>query len=64
MEIGVIGLGKMGLNLALNLKEHHHKVQGLDVSSTAVSGVNSMEAILFYTIRKSSIRWSQERCIN
>ncbi|RCT64472.1 6-phosphogluconate dehydrogenase (decarboxylating), partial [Enterococcus faecium] len=29
MEIGVIGLGKMGLNLALNLKEHHHKVQGL-----------------------------------
>lgn len=37
MEIGVIGLGKMGLNLALNLKEHHHKVQGLDISSTAVS---------------------------
>ena len=27
MEIGVIGFGKMGLNLALNPKEHHHKVQ-------------------------------------
>ncbi len=24
----------------------------------------TMEAILFYTIRKSSIRWSQEKCIN
>ncbi len=26
MEIGIIGLGKMGYNLALNMKEHNHKV--------------------------------------
>ncbi|AOY77488.1 phosphogluconate dehydrogenase (NAD(+)-dependent, decarboxylating) [Clostridium formicaceticum] len=26
MEIGIIGLGKMGYNLALNIKDHHHRV--------------------------------------
>jgi 6-phosphogluconate dehydrogenase len=26
MEIGVIGLGKMGYNLALNIKDHNHRV--------------------------------------
>ncbi|WP_422124599.1 phosphogluconate dehydrogenase (NAD(+)-dependent, decarboxylating) [Planococcus sp. X10-3] len=30
MEIGLIGLGKMGLNLALNLADHGHKVVGYD----------------------------------
>ncbi|GKW46061.1 MULTISPECIES: phosphogluconate dehydrogenase (NAD(+)-dependent, decarboxylating) [unclassified Planococcus (in: firmicutes)] len=30
MQIGVIGLGKMGLNLALNLVDHGHKVIGYD----------------------------------
>ena len=30
MQIGVIGLGKMGLNLALNLKDHGHEVVGYD----------------------------------
>lgn len=26
MEIAVVGLGKMGYNLALNMKDHHHRV--------------------------------------
>lgn len=26
MQIGLLGLGRMGLNLALNMKEHNHKV--------------------------------------
>lgn len=30
MEIGLIGLGKMGLNLALNLEDHGHQVVGYD----------------------------------
>ncbi|RNF39875.1 phosphogluconate dehydrogenase (NAD(+)-dependent, decarboxylating) [Planococcus salinus] len=30
MQIGVIGLGKMGLNLALNLTDHNHQVIGYD----------------------------------
>lgn len=30
MKIGIIGLGKMGANLALNMKEHEHTVFGFD----------------------------------
>ena len=32
MEVGVVGLGKMGLNIACNLKSHHYDVMGYDVS--------------------------------
>lgn len=30
MKLGIIGLGKMGLNLALNLMDHNHEVSGHD----------------------------------
>ena len=49
MEIGIIGLGKMGLNLALNLIDHNHKVVGYDshaaveeVGFTQVSSIETM----------------------
>ena len=35
MEIGVVGLGKMGLNLALNLLDHSHDVFGYDTYDAA-----------------------------
>ncbi|WP_161879174.1 phosphogluconate dehydrogenase (NAD(+)-dependent, decarboxylating) [Alkalibacterium sp. MB6] len=35
MEIGLIGLGKMGLNMALNLKDNEVKVSGFDISEDA-----------------------------
>lgn len=35
MEIAVIGLGKMGLNIATNLKEHAYDVKGFDLSQDA-----------------------------
>lgn len=35
MEIGLVGLGKMGLNIALNLKEKGIHVVGFDVSDVA-----------------------------
>ncbi|MFV0381517.1 MAG: phosphogluconate dehydrogenase (NAD(+)-dependent, decarboxylating) [Breznakia sp.] len=31
MKIGLIGLGKMGLNLGLNFQDHHHEIIGFDV---------------------------------
>lgn len=54
MHIGMIGLGKMGYNLALNLKEHNHKVTAFDKDSTSVekikaegiNGVASIEALV------------------
>lgn len=36
MKVGLIGLGKMGLNLGQNLLEHHHEVVAYDVNATAV----------------------------
>ena len=32
MKIKMIGLGKMGLNLALNMQEHQIEVEGFDVN--------------------------------
>lgn len=35
MKIGLIGLGKMGFHLALNLRDHGHEVVGFDLSDQA-----------------------------
>lgn len=35
MKIGIIGLGKMGLNIAQNLKDQGHDLVGMDVSEMA-----------------------------
>lgn len=35
MKIKLIGLGKMGSNIALNLKDHHHEVIGFDLNQDA-----------------------------
>ncbi|GAY74715.1 6-phosphogluconate dehydrogenase [Sporolactobacillus inulinus] len=36
MKIGLIGLGKMGYNLALNMSEHGFAVNAFDLSEAAV----------------------------
>lgn len=36
MRVGLIGLGKMGLNLGQNLLDHHHEVVAYDVNPAAV----------------------------
>lgn len=40
MRIGLIGLGKMGFNLALNMRDHHHEVVGYDRD---LSKINDLE---------------------
>ncbi|MDU5893297.1 MAG: NAD(P)-binding domain-containing protein, partial [Atopobium minutum] len=35
MQIGLVGLGKMGHNLALNLKDKGHEIIGFDLSEEA-----------------------------
>ncbi|PPA69153.1 phosphogluconate dehydrogenase (NAD(+)-dependent, decarboxylating) [Jeotgalibacillus proteolyticus] len=44
MKIGLIGLGKMGLNLGRNLIDHNHEVIALDVNPNAVSEMASYGA--------------------
>ncbi len=41
MKIGLIGLGKMGYNLALNLKRNGHDVIGYDVNQTTLQNISN-----------------------
>lgn len=44
MNIGLIGLGKMGHSLALNLMDHQHEVVAFDVNTSAVKGISEKGA--------------------
>lgn len=41
MQLGLIGLGKMGYNLALNFKNHGHQVIAFDVNKAAVEKISA-----------------------
>lgn len=45
MKIGLIGLGKMGLNLGQNMLEHGHQVVAFDVNADAVEKIKDFGAI-------------------
>ncbi len=42
MKIKLIGLGKMGANIALNLKDHNHDVKGYDLNEEARKNLESL----------------------
>ncbi|WP_134704605.1 phosphogluconate dehydrogenase (NAD(+)-dependent, decarboxylating) [Ammoniphilus sp. YIM 78166] len=44
MKVGLIGLGKMGLNLGQNLIDHHHEVVAFDVNEKAVEEIHGYGA--------------------
>lgn len=50
MEIGLIGLGKMGYNLALNLKNHQHEVVAYDIAQNNVDRIAKEGILPAYTI--------------
>jgi 6-phosphogluconate dehydrogenase len=39
MQIGLIGLGKMGFNLALNIHRHGHKIMAFDLNQTSIESI-------------------------
>lgn len=41
MQLGLIGLGKMGYNLALNFKNHGHQVLAFDVNKAAMEKIGA-----------------------
>ncbi|MEH7749066.1 NAD(P)-binding domain-containing protein, partial [Neobacillus drentensis] len=45
MKVGLIGLGKMGLNLGQNLMDHHHEVVAFDVNQSAVEEIKGYGAV-------------------
>ncbi|WP_044641265.1 phosphogluconate dehydrogenase (NAD(+)-dependent, decarboxylating) [Risungbinella massiliensis] len=52
MKLGMIGLGKMGYNLALNLLDHQHQVVTYDVHPEPVQDLEKKGATPAYTIQE------------
>ena len=42
MKIGLVGLGKMGFNLAQNLLDNKYEVSAFDLNADAVQSVKSL----------------------
>lgn len=64
MKVGLIGLGKMGLNLGQNLLDHHHEVVAFDVNPSAVEEMKKYGAVgassyqeLVQSLEKPRIIW-------
>lgn len=64
MQVGLIGLGKMGLNLGKNLIDHKHEVVAFDLNSSAVeemkeygaTGVSSLNELV-QSLQSPRILW-------
>ncbi|MCR8927154.1 decarboxylating 6-phosphogluconate dehydrogenase [Priestia megaterium] len=52
MKIGLIGLGKMGYNLSLNLMDNHHEVVAYDVNKEAVEKLSNERATGAFTVEE------------
>lgn len=50
MKIGIVGLGKMGLNLALNMKDQNYDVIGFDVVDAVKQAANEVGIETFDTL--------------
>ncbi|TDL75379.1 decarboxylating 6-phosphogluconate dehydrogenase [Rhodococcus qingshengii] len=64
MKVGLIGLGKMGLNLGQNLLDHHHEIVAFDVNPSAVEEMKKFGAVgkssykeLVQSLEKPRIIW-------
>ncbi|HGH7182889.1 decarboxylating 6-phosphogluconate dehydrogenase [Bacillus cereus] len=64
MQVGLIGLGKMGLNLGKNLMDHKHEVAAFDLNTSAVeemkeygaTGVSSLNELV-QSLQSPRILW-------
>ncbi|GAB6451829.1 MULTISPECIES: phosphogluconate dehydrogenase (NAD(+)-dependent, decarboxylating) [Bacillus] len=64
MQVGLIGLGKMGLNLGKNLMDHKHEVAAFDLNASAVeemkeygaTGVSSLNELV-QSLQSPRVLW-------
>lgn len=63
MELGIIGLGKMGSNLAFNLKDAGYTVKGMDISQDSRSLVEKMGIQTYVTISDFLNSFKKEKII-
>jgi len=50
MKIGLVGLGKMGYNLALNMVDHNYSVSAFDINVSAIEEISSKNVTGLYTL--------------
>ncbi len=55
MKIRLIGLGKMGANIALNLKDHGHEVFGFDLNEDARAALSKEGIKVFKTLKETLV---------
>ena len=63
MEIGIIGLGKMGLNLAENMANQEYKVFGMDTDLTLKEEVSVKNIEFVETIEKLMSKFTKRKII-
>jgi 6-phosphogluconate dehydrogenase len=63
MEIGIIGLGRMGSNMAVRLMKAGHKVVVYDIHAPAVEALEKQKAIGASSMRDLASKLSQPRAI-
>ncbi|WP_417941719.1 phosphogluconate dehydrogenase (NAD(+)-dependent, decarboxylating) [Flavobacterium sp. RS13.1] len=63
MQVGIIGLGKMGFNLALNLKRNHYQVVAQDVNTDFVSKIGQEGIETAYTVEELCQKLTDRRVI-
>lgn len=63
MQIGLIGLGKMGYNLALNFKNKGHQVIAFDINKTAMESIANEQVLTMPTIGDLALAMEGRRVI-
>ncbi|GGF16367.1 phosphogluconate dehydrogenase (NAD(+)-dependent, decarboxylating) [Flavobacterium limi] len=63
MQVGIIGLGKMGFNLALNLKRNHYQVVAQDVNTDFVSKIGQEGIETAYNVEELCQKLTGRRVI-
>ena len=63
MQVGIIGLGKMGFNLALNLKRNNYQVVAQDVNTDFVSKMGQEGIETAYTVEELCQKLTDRRVI-
>ncbi|MBL7870319.1 MAG: decarboxylating 6-phosphogluconate dehydrogenase [Cyclobacteriaceae bacterium] len=63
MQIGLIGLGKMGYNLALNFKSKAHQVMAFDINKTAMESIANEQVLTMPTIGDLALAMEGRRIV-
>lgn len=63
MQVAVIGLGKMGLNIASNLKSHNYDVKGFDLSEEAKQKASENGVEVYNSVKEAVESFSGQRII-